>query len=149
MFFIGNSPISWTTRPDIARFIAHVAVFTAQRELVGLASRSPRRHNALRIEGTRITSNDLLTLVLDVRKQTLSDQRKNVEIHCISSEELRKMWEKDVEGKDFVIDMLAVYDQGFGVVGPVEGGNWRDWWPEWNPTTMDEVVRRKFQTLNM
>jgi hypothetical protein len=114
---------------------------------LALASTSPRRQNAFRIEGSRITANDLAALVQDVRKQTLLDQSKTVTVSRVTSSELHEKWEKDVNDEDFVTDMLAVYDQGFGIVGP-KGGNWREWWPEWNPLSVMDVARAKFLSMN-
>ncbi|GAA5957558.1 hypothetical protein JCM21900_001636 [Sporobolomyces salmonicolor] len=128
----GDTPISFTSRIDAARFLAHYL-----STLTTLPS--PTAPAVLRLEGDRQTFASAVALYeslhadtkLDVQHEPLEDAEKIA---------------KDLEGAGFVPSFLkyllvswekgATVDQGKGV-GVLSGKDW----PEWKPQTVEDILK--------
>lgn len=122
--------------------MGHILANAPSSRLVELAaSLSP----ALRIEAERISLNELAELILNVRNEILGPDASDVIITRTESAELERQAKANPD--DFELNVKWVYDQGLGVVGNETGGNWREWWPEWNAESLEDVVRAKFLAL--
>ena len=133
----GRTPISWTTRLDVARFTAHHLASLASLPAVGDPS-------ILRIEGTRASFLDVVDTF-----RALHPSRK-VEVEHLPLEEGERA-AKDVAG-GFVPSLLAylrvVWEKGQGKVdqdGRAQLSN--GLWPEWNPKTVEEVLKEQTAEL--
>lgn len=133
----GRTPVSWTTRSDVARFTAHHLASLTSLPAVGAPS-------ILRIEGTRASFLDVVDTF-----RALHPSRK-VEFEHLPLEEGERA-AKDVAG-GFVPSLLAylrvVWEKGQGMVdqdGRAQLSN--GLWPEWNPKTVEEVLKEQTAEL--
>jgi len=117
----GNEPISWTSIPDVARFVAHVLTALPKKEL---------EWRIFRIEGDRHSFN---SLIASFEKRT----GKKVEVAKRSREELVAALKENPA--DFVSFLLLDWDLGGGVTGtPEEIAN--GVWPGWNPKSAVDIA---------
>ncbi|BGP39396.1 hypothetical protein JCM10449v2_003334 [Rhodotorula kratochvilovae] len=137
LFGTGGTPISWTTRRDVARFTAHhLSTLTALPP-----ASSPE---ILRIEGSRASFLDVVAAF-----EALHPTRGKVEVAHIPLEEARAI-ARDVEG-DFVRSLLAYirvkWEEGATVDedGKTELSN--GLWPEWSAKTVKEVLAEQTAKL--
>ncbi|KDQ62724.1 hypothetical protein JAAARDRAFT_171316 [Jaapia argillacea MUCL 33604] len=117
----GNTPVSWTTRRDVARFISHAST-ALPREKV--------EWRTFRIEGDRQTLNQIVT---DYQAKT----GIQLEISRESRAELEAAVQKEPE--HFGKALQLFWDKGDGLVG--ETGQLANIdWPEWNPTSVVDAI---------
>jgi len=117
----GEAPISWTSIPDIGRFVAHVLTALPKKEL---------EWRTFRIEGDRHSFN---SLIVSYEQRT----GKKVEVTKRSRAELEAAIKENPH--DFVSFLLLEWDLGGGVTGkPEEISN--GVWPGWNPRSAVDVV---------
>lgn len=124
----GDTPISWTARVDVARFLAH--------HLAALESYPSASEPAiLRIEGDRKTYNQ----IVDIYRRLHPEQ--DVKVEYVPLEEAEKT-AKDVQSdfiKSFVEFLLVSWEKG-GTVGEAGELNNAEW-PEWNPKSVEDVLK--------
>jgi len=117
----GNEPISWTTLPDIGRFVAHVLTALPTEELKG---------RTFRIEGDRQSFN---SLIASYRQRT----GKKIQVTKRSRAELEAALKEDPS--DFFTFLYIYWDIGGAASGkPEEICN--SIWPEWNPKSAVDVA---------
>ncbi|BGP24101.1 hypothetical protein JCM10295v2_003003 [Rhodotorula toruloides] len=116
----GDTPISWTTRLDVARFLAHY--------LSTLTSFPSASESAvLRIEGDRKTYSEV------------------VDIYCrLQPDQNAEKIANDVQGdfiKSFIEFLLLSWEKGatFDDSHKLDNGRW----PEWNPKSVEDVLREQ------
>ncbi|KLO07657.1 NAD-P-binding protein [Schizopora paradoxa] len=108
----GDAPISWTTRRDAARFIAHALTVFPKDKLEG---------REIRIEGDRQSFNEPFARF---------EERKSVKLDI--SRQSREELESRVKANPndiFAISFLA-WDLGGGILENLANGEWPEWWPE-------------------
>ncbi|TFY63178.1 hypothetical protein EVG20_g6419 [Dentipellis fragilis] len=117
----GDAPISWTSRQDIARYLAHVLTTAAPDQLKG---------KIFRIEGERASLNEIY-------KQYAAKTGKKVDITYRSIDDLRTALENSPW--DFTSLMSLTFAEGRGTVGDV-GDVTNGEYPKWNPKKVAEVI---------
>ncbi|KAA1474795.1 NAD(P)-binding protein [Dentipellis sp. KUC8613] len=117
----GNAPISWTTRKDIARYLAHVLTSETADQLQG---------KIFRIEEERASLNEIY-------KQYTAKTGKKIDITYRSIDDLRATLANNPW--DFTSLMSLAFAEGKGTVGDV-GDVTNDEYPEWNPQKVVEVI---------
>ncbi|GAA5940460.1 hypothetical protein JCM10213_007539 [Rhodosporidiobolus nylandii] len=125
----GNTPISFTTRADVGRFLAHHLGTLTSSTLPSATSPA-----ILRIEGDRKTFREAVALY----EATHSGKVEVTHTAVADGEKVAK----DIEG-DFVRSIItylllswekgATVDDGEGLSNPS--------WPEWQPKTVEEVLK--------
>ncbi|TFY63177.1 hypothetical protein EVG20_g6417 [Dentipellis fragilis] len=117
----GNSPVSFTSRTDIGRFLAYTLTTLSPDQL---------SNKVFRIEGDRISFNDVV-------KQYEAKTGKKVDITYRSIADLQAAIKAN--GQDFASVLHLSWAQGGGVVGkPEELSN--GLYPGWNPKKVIEVI---------
>ncbi|TFY79787.1 hypothetical protein EWM64_g4224 [Hericium alpestre] len=117
----GNAPVSFTSRRDVTRFLAHVLTTLPLEKL---------QWNTLRIEGDRVSFNEIV-------RQYEAKTGKKLEVQLRSIEELEAALKANPQ--DFSSVLHLTWAQGDGVVGkPEEVSN--SLWPEWNPKKVIEFI---------
>ncbi|BGP31462.1 hypothetical protein JCM10296v2_003226 [Rhodotorula toruloides] len=126
----GDTPISWTTRLDVARFLVH--------HLTTLTSfPSPSEPAILRIEGDRKTYNQ----VVNIYRRLYPKQ--DVRVMYVPVEDAEKI-AKDVQSdfiQSFIEFLLLSWEKGATVDDGHELDNAR--WPEWNPKSVEAVLKEQ------
>jgi len=117
----GNSPLSFTTRPDIARYLAHVLTTLPPSKL---------EWRTFSIEGERLTFNEVIA-----RYQAKTG--KELEVTYTPREVLQERLSKNP--RDFLSFLKLIYDKGEGISG-TELDNSE--WPEWNPKKVLDVIAK-------
>jgi len=115
----GNSPLSFTTRPDIARYLAYVLTTLPPSKL---------EWRTFAIEGERLTFNEVIS-----RYQAKTG--KKLEVTYTSREVLQERLSKNPA--DFLSFLKLVFDKGEGISGTeLDNGEW----PEWKPKKVLDVI---------
>ncbi|KAH9957369.1 NAD-P-binding protein [Russula dissimulans] len=113
----GNSKISWTTRSDLARFLAHVLVHAPASRL---------QNQTLRVEGDRVSFNEIF--------RGYEERTGNkLEVTYRSVESLRQKVAENPYDFDADLHLNWTID---GLVGEPDNGLY----PGWNPTKVVDVV---------
>ncbi|KLO19054.1 NAD-P-binding protein [Schizopora paradoxa] len=117
----GNEPISFTSIPDIGRFVAHVLTTLPRKDL---------EWHTFRIEGDRLSFNNLISLY---------EQRSgsNIQLTKRSRAELQAAVKEN--SADFVSFLFLHWDLGGGVIGRPEEISNRIW-PEWKPKSVIDIL---------
>lgn len=133
----GNTPISLTARPDIARFLSHYL-----STLTPSALPSPGEPTILRLEGDRKTFREGVALYASVNSLDPS----SFEYSTVSLDEADKI-AKDVQadfGRSLVSWLLASWERGARVdQGKGEGVLSGNDWEEWRPVKLEEHFRKQ------
>ncbi|TFY81443.1 hypothetical protein EWM64_g2578 [Hericium alpestre] len=117
----GNALITFTSRHDIARFLAHIVTTLPAEKLYW---------STFRIEGDRISFNEIL-------RQYQEKTDKKVDVTLRSTEELEAALK--VNAYDIFSALHLAWARGEGIVGkPEEVSN--GMWPEWNPKKVIELI---------
>jgi len=116
----GKAPISWTSRTDIARFLAHVLTNTPASRL---------QNQVLRLEGDRVSFNEIFR-AYEQRTGTKLD----VTYRTVDS--LRAKLAENAYDFDAHLHILWATD---GVVGEPSNGLY----PQWNPTKVIDILAPK------
>ncbi|KAL5536930.1 hypothetical protein ACEPAF_753 [Sanghuangporus sanghuang] len=121
----GDAPFSWTTRPDIGRFVAHVLTVLPKERL---------EWKTFKIESDRISWNQIAeTWKARSGKEVTVTHRP----HSDLQEAVRKNPSDDLQM------VLYVWDKGQGAVGkPEELANSK--FPEWNPKKVIDVILEQY-----
>ncbi|SCV70182.1 BQ2448_1576 [Microbotryum intermedium] len=122
-----NSQISWTTRRDIARFVAHALAHFKPSQL---------ENKALRIEGTRATSRDVVSMY------ERTHPGKHIAITTESEDEAKEFIKSNPGMMGGLKYLTMLFGQGEALLTSAEGSELsnRDW-PEWNPTSLEDVIK--------
>jgi hypothetical protein len=137
----GDTPLSFTTRSDMARYLAHVLTTLPMSEL---------RWRTFRIEGDRTVRrfplsfcsfSDALPLCYQTFNQIVEDYKarsgKKLDISHHPRSTLENALNEDPT--DFLSLLLLMWDRGAGMVG--ERNNLaNDVWPEWRPKKVLDVL---------
>lgn len=141
----GNKPVSFTTRRDLARFLAHVLTSLPYDQL---------EWKIFRIEGDRVVRVPYLSLspshrpltctllsiqtFVDVVRQYEQRTGKQITVTHIPRAELERQLQADPN--DFVAYLRLDWDNGNGVAAqdPEELDN--KLWPEWNPMKVLDTI---------
>jgi hypothetical protein len=139
----GKTPISFTARRDVARFVAHVLTTLPLSDLTG---------RTFRIEGERtvrlslllsplrhclITSPHPIQTFSDVIGRYQEKSGKSLDITYQPSAELQQALAANP--RDFRAQLLLAWDRGEGVVGKAEEVD-NELWPEWRPKDVLQVL---------
>jgi uncharacterized protein YbjT (DUF2867 family) len=116
----GNAPVTWTTRGDIARFLAYVLVHSPGSRL---------QNQVLRLEGDRVSFNEVFR-VYEERTGTKLD------VTYRSVESLRARFAENAYDFDAYLHLIWATD---GLVGEPDNGLF----PEWNPTKVVDILAPK------
>jgi len=117
----GDVPISWTSMPDIGRFVAHVLTALPKKEV---------EWRKFRIEGDRQTFNSIIASY---------EQRTGTKLQVTKRSRAELEAAVKENPSDFVSFLLLDWDLGGGITGtPDEISN--GVWPGWNPKGAVDVV---------
>ncbi|KLO19055.1 NAD-binding protein [Schizopora paradoxa] len=117
----GDVPISWTSMPDIARFVSHVLTTLPKKEL---------EWRIFRIEGDRQSFNNIIASY---------EQRTGTKLEVTKRSRAELEATLKENPSDFVTFLLWEWDLGGGITGkPEELSN--NLWPEWNPKSVVDVA---------
>ncbi|GAA5858276.1 hypothetical protein JCM1840_001125 [Sporobolomyces johnsonii] len=128
----GDTPISFTTRRDVARFLAHHLATLG-------ALPAPSSPTLLRIEGDRQSLNSCVTLYESLHPGV------KLEVRHVSLAETDQA-AHDIEGAgvvpSFLKALLASWERGGGLVdqGQGTGALSNEEWPDWNPTKVKDTL---------
>lgn len=129
IFGKGETPISWTTRSDIARFTAHHLATLTSLPTVG----SP---TLLRLEGSSASFLDVVSTFKRLHPS------RELEVQHVPVEHVEHA-AKDIQGgflESLVAYLLLTWEQGYGKsdeAGKAELSKW----DEWKPQTLEEVLK--------
>ncbi|GAA5845027.1 hypothetical protein JCM9279_005409 [Rhodotorula babjevae] len=129
IFGKGETPISWTTRADIARFTAHHLATLTALPPVG----SP---TILRLEGSSASFLDAVAIFKRLHPT------RELEMTHVPLEHLEHA-AKDVQGgflESLVAYLLLTWEQGYGKTDEA-GKEELSKWDEWKPQTLEEVLK--------
>jgi len=121
----GDKPFSLTTREDIGSFLAYAVTNVPLSTL---------QNKILRIEGDRVTYNDVLTIAEEV----FGKGKVEVVHQDVDLSETKKKLEEGGELGGNILDFLKLrLSDGRGSVGdPVDNGLY----PEWKPTSIKTII---------
>ncbi|KAL5531648.1 hypothetical protein ACEPAG_4525 [Sanghuangporus baumii] len=126
----GDAPLSWTTRPDIGRFVAHVLTALPKERL---------EWKTYKIEADRISWNQ-------IAETWKARSGKEVTITHRSHSDLEEAVRKDPN--DDLQAVLYVWDKGQGAVGkPEELANSE--FPGWNPKKVIDVILEYYGYIDL
>ncbi|KAA1474792.1 NAD-P-binding protein [Dentipellis sp. KUC8613] len=117
----GNTPLSWTSRTDIGRFVAHALTTLPPNEL---------NNKIFRIEGDRLSFNEVF-------KQYEAKTRKKIAVAYRSIAELEAAVKAN--GADFSSFFHLAWAQGGGLTGKKEDLA-NGLFPGWNPKKVIDVI---------
>ncbi|KZV65330.1 NAD-P-binding protein [Peniophora sp. CONT] len=117
----GNAKMSFTSRPDIARYVVHVLTTLAPEETV---------NKTFRIESQRLSFNE----IFEVYEQRTGTK---LEIKYIPIDELQENIRKDP--RDFGSMLHLAWASGAGTVGDSSALD-NAMFPEWNPTPVIDYL---------
>jgi uncharacterized protein YbjT (DUF2867 family) len=115
----GNTPISWTSRPDAARFTVRMLTTLPASEL---------EWRTFRVEGDRATFNECA-------ERYEAKTGKKLEVTHIPVSTLKKNVEEDPN--DLPSQISWVWELGEGDVGAKTDNHL---WPEWNPRKIIDII---------
>ncbi|TFK47283.1 NAD(P)-binding protein [Heliocybe sulcata] len=123
----GNTPITWTTRRDAARFVAHLLTHIPVDQLAG---------KAFSVEGDRKTLNELV-------EGYTARTGKRLEVTHLPIAEQEKIMKEESQFafKGIMAYLLVCYDRGavdLRTTSPEGVAN--GLWPEWNPKPAVDVL---------
>jgi len=113
----GNTPISWTARKDIARFLAHVLVHSPASRL---------QNQVLRLEGDRASFNEIFR-----GYEERTGTKLDVTYRTVDS--LRAKLSENAYDFDAYLHVIFATD---GLVGEPDNRLF----PEWNPTKVVDII---------
>jgi len=113
----GNAPVTWTTRRDIARYLAYVLVHSPASRL---------QNQVLRLEGDRVSFNEVFR-VYEERTGTKLD------VTYRSVDSLRARFAANAHDFDAYLHLIWATD---GLVGEPDNGLF----PGWNPTKVADIL---------
>ncbi|KDQ57214.1 hypothetical protein JAAARDRAFT_35821 [Jaapia argillacea MUCL 33604] len=117
----GNTPISWTSSRDIARFVAY-STTALPREKV--------EWRTFRIEADRKSLNEVLS-------EYEEKSGKKLNVTRVSRKDLQDGFEKNPQDSAKLLQLI--WERGGGVIGrPDELANSE--WPEWNPVRVIDTI---------
>lgn len=116
----GDSPISFTSRRDIGRFVAHALTQFPTEKLA---------NQTLRIEGDRKTFNEVFDLVEKKSGKKLEVTRRDLEF-------VRKeVTEKAFAPETIIEQLFLAWNDGYGFVGEPLAT-----YPGWNPAKVEDFL---------
>ncbi|EJU01278.1 NADP-binding protein [Dacryopinax primogenitus] len=120
----GNVPISWTARPDIARYMVYILTHLSPAE---------QRNKAFAMEGERKTINQVL-------EEYQARTGKQLEITYESKEFLEKQVKEHPDDfENGLVRMLRLeFERGEGQTGSPEEVN--KYWPDFKPAKVIDVI---------
>ncbi|GAA5926020.1 hypothetical protein JCM3775_005177 [Rhodotorula graminis] len=129
IFGKGETPISWTTRREIARFTAHHLATLTSLPAVG-------EPTILRLEGSSASFLDVVAIFKRLHPT------RELDVQHVPLEHLEKA-AKDVEGgflESLVAYLLLSWEQGYGKTDEA-GKHELSKWDEWKPQSLEEVLK--------
>ncbi|TFK47437.1 NAD(P)-binding protein [Heliocybe sulcata] len=127
IFGDGNSPITWTTSRDAARFVAHTLTTFAAKQLAG---------RVISIEGDRKTLNELVAAYT-----TRTGKKLEVTYKPVSEQESILKGSSPFAWEAIVAWILVAWEKGAADLRTSPEGLANKWWPEWNPkSAVDAMV---------
>jgi hypothetical protein len=115
----GNTKITLTSRPDIARYVAHAFTCFSLEQL---------RNKSFRIQGDGVSFNEIF-------KAYENKHNKRVDVTYIPIDELMKRKAENAGDRSAMLHLE--WAEGRGIVGePLDN----DKWPEWRPSKVIEYL---------
>ncbi|KZT21938.1 NAD-binding protein [Neolentinus lepideus HHB14362 ss-1] len=126
----GNKPITFTTRRDAGRFVAHVLTTLPPEELYW-------KHFCL--EGDRMTLNEICE-----GYQTKTGEKLEITHHPIAEQE-KALKENTPASVPFIVAWLLLsWDKGSGLLVKNDDELANKLWPEWNPMSAVDALIKAF-----
>ncbi|GAA5838860.1 hypothetical protein JCM11251_003721 [Rhodosporidiobolus azoricus] len=133
----GRTPVSFTSRSSVARFLAH-HLSTAYSSSSSLPSANTPE--ILRIQGDRKTFLEVVEAY-----ERLHPEKGKIQVEHISIEEAEKSWIEQLKKGEFfpsvLTYLLASWERGNGQVDKGEGEGVLAKWAGWRPETVEDILK--------